>query len=183
MDYHSAVLAHPEFLALMQDAARLPTDLDTLKTWYFTRIASEADRLALLGVYRALVSDLGVPRHKVHRWLTGLRLHANARQALEADPSRVPEACRAWFAARGRDVFRCDRFGHDTPVFRFDALEGDRKRWPAEWEGMRREDIELAVDGTVGVDAATGCQTEAERELWLVEMARRWKDGQVYVHL
>ncbi|EFQ26877.1 hypothetical protein CGRA01v4_07871 [Colletotrichum graminicola] len=180
MDYHSAVLAHPEFLALMQDTTRLPSDLDTLKTWYFTRLASDADRLALLGVYNTLVFDLGVHYRKVHLWLTNLKLHAGIQQALEAEPSRVPEARRAWFAEHGQSVFRCDRFGHDTPVFRFEALE-NRKKWPAEWKGMRKEDIELAIDATEG-GMTTGFQSEAEWELWLVEMARRWKNGETYLH-
>ncbi|KAK1964421.1 hypothetical protein LY78DRAFT_714448 [Colletotrichum sublineola] len=180
MDYHSAVLAHPEFLALMQDASRLPRDLDTLKTWYFTRLASDADRHALLGVYNSLVFDLGLDHAKIHQWLTNLGLHAGVERAFAADPARVPEARRAWFAERGRAVFRCDRFGHDTPVFRFEALE-NRKRWPAEWKGMRKEDIELAIDATEG-GMATGFREEADWELWLVEMARRWKNGQFYVH-
>ncbi|KAK1975449.1 hypothetical protein LZ30DRAFT_668569 [Colletotrichum cereale] len=179
MDYHSAVLAHPKFLARMQDAATLPEDLDTLKTWYFTRLASDADRLGLLGVYNSLVFDLGLRYSKVHLWLTNLKLHANIKRAFDAEPSRVPEARRAWFAEH-EHVFRTDRFGHDTPVFRFEALE-NRRKWPGEWRGMRKEDIELAIDATEG-GMATGFKSEADWELWLVEMGRRWRNGQAYVH-
>ncbi|KAK1995012.1 hypothetical protein LX36DRAFT_683315 [Colletotrichum falcatum] len=182
MDYHSAVLADPKFLALMQDAARLPDDLDTLKTWYFTRLVSVADRLALLGVYGSLVADLGVDRHTVRLWLANLELHANVRRLFDAEPERVTAARRRWFAERGRAaVFRCDRFGRDTPVFRFGAVDADRKKWPAEWRGLRRADIELAVDATEGCHE-TGFRDKAEREVWLVEMARRWRSGRDYVH-
>ncbi|GKT47727.1 uncharacterized protein ColSpa_07908 [Colletotrichum spaethianum] len=178
MDYHSAVLAHPEFLSRMQDASKLPHDLNTLKTWYFTRLESEADRLALLGIYNTLVFDLGWDYRDIQVWLTDLKLYRNIKQVFEANPMRISEERMTWFMEH-QSIFRCDQYGHDTPVFRFDALE-NRKKWPIEWKGMSREEIELAIDKTDG-GMETGFETEIERECWLIEMARKWKSGEYNV--
>ncbi|KAJ0163557.1 hypothetical protein CTA2_2796 [Colletotrichum tanaceti] len=174
MDFHEAVLAHHEFLARMEKARELPQDLNTLKTWYFTRLGSQADQAALLGVYNTLVFDLGVGGGELQSWLSGLKLARKIEEALAANAARVPPERAAWFAAH-RYIFRCDQYGHDTPVFRFDAYER-RKKWPAEWKGLSRDEIELAIDGTQG-GSQTVFEGPREKEAWLLEMARRWSTG------